>query len=100
MVDVVPVYETVPASHEQRGEIAALLEARAIDAVLLLSGSMVDSLVDLLGPDASSRLDGVTLASIGPITTQAAERHGLAISTTASEATIESLLDALAGADR
>ncbi len=100
VVDVVPVYETVPASHEQRGEIAALLEARAIDAVLLLSGSMVDSLVDLLGPDASSRLDGVTLASIGPITTQAAERHGLAISTTASEATIESLLDALAGADR
>jgi uroporphyrinogen III methyltransferase / synthase len=98
VVDIVPLYETQPASPEARAEIGRLLANGEIDAVLLLSGSMVDSLVELLGKDAHERLRGVTLASIGPITTQAAERHGLTISVTAAESTIESLLDALAGA--
>ena len=95
-VDVAPLYETRPASDEQRAHIRGLLEAQAIDAVLLLSGSMVDSLVDVLGPTAKARLEGVALASIGPVTTQAAERHGLTVAITASDATIESLLDGLA----
>jgi uroporphyrinogen III methyltransferase/synthase len=95
-VDVVPLYETLPASDEQRAEIERMLLAREIDIVLLLSGSMVDSLADLLGPDAKQKLAGVTLASIGPVTTQAAERHGLHVGVTALDSTIDSLLDAVA----
>jgi uroporphyrinogen III methyltransferase / synthase len=96
VVEVVALYETLPVGNPQRAEIAALFASRSVDAVLLLSGSMVDSLALLLGPDEKALLEGVTLASIGPITTQAAERHGLHVATTASEATVESLLDALA----
>jgi uroporphyrinogen III methyltransferase / synthase len=91
-----PLYETLPASDEARLEIERMLAAREIDVVLLLSGSMVDSLVDLLGKDARAKLEGVVLASIGPITTQAAERHGLEVALTAPDSTIDSLLDAIA----
>src|SRR5262249_18056284 len=49
-VDVVPVYETRPASAERRAELVTRLEARSIDAVMLTSSSTADSLCDMLGP--------------------------------------------------
>jgi uroporphyrinogen III methyltransferase/synthase len=94
-VDVVAVYETRPASASRRAELVAMLEARRLDAILLTSGSTADHLVDLLGDGARALLDGVALASIGPVTTRAAEARGLDVALTAAESTIVSLVDAL-----
>ncbi|XYH98205.1 uroporphyrinogen-III C-methyltransferase [Sorangium sp. So ce1128] len=94
-VDVVPVYETRPASTERREELLRALSAGAIDVVLLTSSSTVDSLCDLLGDGAAARLDRVLLASIGPITTATAEKRGLRIGVTAEVSTTAGLLDAL-----
>jgi len=94
-VDVLTLYETLPAADEDRLEIVRLLETAGLDAILLLSSSMVDSLVEVLGGRAAELLSRTTLASIGPITTAAAEAHGLRVATTASESTIESLIEAL-----
>ncbi|MGK3967919.1 uroporphyrinogen-III C-methyltransferase [Sorangium sp. So ce118] len=94
-VDVVPVYETRPASIERREELLRALSAGTIDVVLLTSSSTVDSLCDLLGEGAAARLDRVLLASIGPITTATAEKRGLRIGVTAEVSTTAGLLDAL-----
>ncbi|WP_437734281.1 uroporphyrinogen-III C-methyltransferase [Sorangium sp. So ce1335] len=94
-VDVVPVYETRPASAARREELLRALAAGAIDVVLLTSSSTVDSLCELLGEGAAARLDRVLLASIGPITTATAEKRGLRVGVTAEVSTTAGLLDAL-----
>jgi uroporphyrinogen III methyltransferase/synthase len=94
-VDVLPVYETRFAGAERKAELVAGLSQGTVDVVLLTSSSTVSSLVGLLGSDAKALLSRVTLASIGPITTKTALDHGLRVAVTASEYTIEGLLDAL-----
>ncbi|WP_434044865.1 MULTISPECIES: uroporphyrinogen-III C-methyltransferase [Sorangium] len=94
-VDVVPVYETRPASAGRREELLRALSAGAIDVVMLTSSSTVDSLCELLGEGAAAQLDRVLLASIGPITTATAEKRGLRIGVTAEVSTTAGLLDAL-----
>lgn len=94
-VDVVPVYETRPASAGRREELLRALSAGEIDVVMLTSSSTVDSLCELLGEGAAARLDRVLLASIGPITTATAEKRGLRIGVTAEVSTTAGLLDAL-----
>ncbi|MDH3846059.1 MAG: uroporphyrinogen-III synthase, partial [Myxococcales bacterium] len=63
------------------------------DAVLFTSSSTVENLFELLGPDGADRLGALDLFSIGPITTQTAERLGLAIAATSAAQTIESLVE-------
>ena len=63
--------------------------------MLFTSSSTVDSMVELLGADAAEILARVTLASIGPVTTRTAARHGLEVAVTAETYTVEGLLDAL-----
>jgi len=46
----------------------------------------------VLGQDAADRLNALDLFSIGPITTQTAERLGLRVAGTSAEQTIESLV--------
>jgi uroporphyrinogen III methyltransferase/synthase len=94
-VDVVPVYETRPASAERRAELLGRLEVRAVDVVMLTSSSTADSLCELLGPDAPALLRGVTVASIGPITTATAEKRGLTVAVTATVSTTAGLVAAL-----
>jgi uroporphyrinogen III methyltransferase/synthase len=94
-VDVVPVYETRPASAERRAELVGRLEARAIDAVMLTSSSTADSVCDMLGARAAELLDGVVVASIGPITTATAEKRGLKVAVTATVSTTVGLLAAM-----
>ena len=94
-VDIVPVYETRPASVERRDELIARLEARTLDSVMLTSSSTADSLVDLLGPRAPELLQSVLIGSIGPITTATAEKRGLTVGVTATESTVAGLLGAL-----
>jgi len=94
-VDVVPVYRTQPASAERREELIGALRRREIDMVMLTSASMVDSLCDLLGDEASQLLADVTIGSIGPVTTEAAQRRGLSVAVTAPKSTVEALVTAL-----
>jgi uroporphyrinogen III methyltransferase/synthase len=94
-VDVVPVYETLPASPERRDDLVQRLEAGAIDAVMLTSSSTADSLADLLAPRAADLLRGVVVASIGPITTATAEKRGLTVAVTATESTTAGLVAAM-----
>ena len=97
-VDVVPVYETRPASVERRAELTERLEARAIDVVLLTSSSTADNLCDMLGPRAADLLRGVLVASIGPITTKTAEQRGLTVDVVATTSTLAGLITAVEGA--
>jgi uroporphyrinogen III methyltransferase/synthase len=94
-VDIVPVYETRPASAERRDELISRLEARTIDCVMLTSSSTADSLVELLGPRAQELLQSVLVASIGPVTTATAQRRGLTVAVTATVSTVEGVLSAL-----
>ena len=93
-VDVVPAYETRPAVAEKR-QLEELVRANGVDVILFTSSSTVDSMVEMLGPDAPGLLSRVTLASIGPITTATAARRGLEVAVTAETYTVEGLLDAL-----
>jgi uroporphyrinogen III methyltransferase/synthase len=94
-VDIVPVYETRPASAERRDELRAHLASGALDVVMLTSSSTADSVCELLGDDAAERLRGVLVASIGPITTATAEKRGLTVGVTATESTTAGLVAAL-----
>jgi len=92
-VDVLPVYRTVEATRARR---ASLLETlAAVDAVLLTSASSARALASLLGVEAREVLSRLTLASIGPVTTEAALAAGLLISVTSSESTVAGLVAAL-----
>jgi uroporphyrinogen III methyltransferase/synthase len=94
-VDVVPVHETRPADEARRAELVGLFEARGVDVVLLTSSSTADSLVELLGARAPELTEGVTVASIGPITTATAEKRGLRVAVTARVSTTAGLVEAV-----
>jgi uroporphyrinogen III methyltransferase/synthase len=72
------------------------LEEKAIDLVTFTSSSTVQNFKDLLPPDRFKQLiDGITFASIGPITTDTAVKLGFEIPITAKSYTIPGLCDAI-----
>jgi uroporphyrinogen III methyltransferase/synthase len=89
--DVVPVYRTVPVDDAGRAKVRA--ECVECEAITLTSGSTVDQLVAAVGVDA---LRGKVLASIGPVTSDALRRHGLAPTVEAREPSLVGLVEALA----
>jgi uroporphyrinogen III methyltransferase/synthase len=96
-VDVVPAYETHPAPRESVDRLVLELEAGRIDAVTFTSSSTVDNLCDLLGDArAAALLARPRVASIGPVTTQAALARGLRVDVTAARYTLPDLVLALA----
>jgi uroporphyrinogen III methyltransferase/synthase len=94
-VDVVPAYITRPAGGEHKSRLTDLIANNEVDVILFTSSSTVDSMVEMLGPNAAPLLARVTLASIGPITSATAARRGLEVAVTAETYTVEGLLDAL-----
>lgn len=94
-VDVVAAYQTLPASAERTRELVERLEARRIDVVLLTSSSTATSLHERLGGRQRELLSGVTVASIGPVTTRTASELGIDVQVTAETYTLDGLLDAL-----
>ena len=90
-VDVVPAYQTRKV---QVVDELVLAVKDKVDAVLLTSSSMVDSLVSALGAEYKELLSQVTLVCIGPITAATVREHGLSVNVEASEFTIEGALDA------
>lgn len=97
-VDVVPVYQTLPPTESDAARLRAVIGDRAVDTVLFTSSSTVLHLTAALGPDAARALSAVTVASIGPITSEAARARGIRVDVAASEYTVSGLLDALARA--
>lgn len=96
VVDVAPVYRTVAAEPDP----AVIERLRAgVDAVTFTSPSTVRNFLSLLGAaglGAAELLDGVVLASIGPVTTNALVESGLRADVEADPSTVPALVDALA----
>lgn len=91
-VDVVAAYRNLPPEPHALERLRRLIDPGESDAVLFTSSSTVEHLLDAIGNGAADRLNALDLFSIGPITTQTAERLGLRVSATSEEQTIESLV--------
>lgn len=90
-VDVVEAYRTViPENAAQR---AREIMARRPDWITFTSSSTVGNFLAAAGKDA---LEGVKIASIGPITSETAREHGLEVNVEARPHTVEGLVTALA----
>ncbi len=90
-VDVLELYETVaePLSAAQRDAV------RSADYVTFTSASTVTNLLGALGEEGADALEGVRLASIGPVTSDALRSHGLAPTLEADPHDVDGLLAAL-----
>lgn len=94
-VDVVAAYETRALGREQAAAIVTAIEAGTIDLVLLTSSSMATAFAEALGDRAGELASRVTVASIGPITTDTAVARGLTVAVTATTSTLPGLIDAI-----
>ncbi len=95
-VEVVPVYETVPASGE--GSVAEFLKAHPPDLLVFTSASTVTGFVSILGEEAARRILGESIvAAIGPVTAAAAAGFGKQAEIVPDEHTIAGIIDAVAG---
>jgi uroporphyrinogen-III synthase len=95
-VEEVIAYRTVPGGGA--GELARLVRAGDVDAILFMSASSVHHLVDALDErPAPSRLGphDPAVICIGPETARAAREAGLEVSAVATEKTAEGIVDAL-----
>lgn len=96
LVDDVPVYRTLPAGDPDVAR--RLFTEDQVDVVAFTSSSTVRHLVELLGNQAPRLLGRVTVATIGPITSQTARELGLTVQIEAAEHTIPGLVAALEAA--
>ncbi len=98
-VDVVEAYETVVPS-SSRARLQALLRdaRRRTDAITFTSSSTARNFLELLGSGAAHKLDGIVLASIGPVTTGTLREIGLRADVEAREFTMSGLVAALVAA--
>lgn len=95
LLDEVTAYETL-LDDSKKEELIDALTAKEIDAVTFTSSSTVSNFVTLLdGEDTSALLKDVTIASIGPITSDTAKDLGLTPDIEAEAFTIPGLIDAL-----
>jgi uroporphyrinogen III methyltransferase/synthase len=97
VVDVV-AYRTVPGGGERSGEydVYRLLLDRQIDAVTFASASAVRNFVIMIGEDqAADLLKSTVVASIGPVTAEAAQQLGIRTTVMPRRYTIPDLVDAL-----
>jgi uroporphyrinogen III methyltransferase/synthase len=93
-VDILPVYETLPAD-ARREDVLALLCAGRIHCVTFGSSSTVDNFLSLIPADTLRAYPRVRLAAIGPITKKTLERHGLECHIMPEEYTIPALVESL-----
>jgi uroporphyrinogen III methyltransferase / synthase len=97
VTDVV-AYRTIPAAVERDAgpDIYRMLLDRQIDAVTFTSASTVRNFVSMLGRDqAIDLLGGTIVASIGPVTAEAAQQLDIATNVMPARYTIPDLVDAL-----
>jgi uroporphyrinogen III methyltransferase/synthase len=94
VVDVVPAYRTVKNTSDA-DQLRAMLREGKIHAVTFTSSSTVTHFLDLVGEEAQALLQGVVVASIGPITAETASRYGIVSRIVPETYTIPALADAL-----
>ena len=96
-VDVVEAYQTVlPQSSRGRLRQALTDMRRQPTAITFTSSSTARNFVELLGGLRRDLLDGITLASIGPVTSGTLRELGLPVHIEAREYTVPGLVKALA----
>jgi uroporphyrinogen III methyltransferase/synthase len=94
-VDEVPAYQTIK-DPDSADVLINGLEEKSINLVTFTSSSTVKNFKDLLPADKFRQLlDDVTVASIGPITSDTARELGFNVDITAEEFTIAGLCDAI-----
>ncbi|MCL2778096.1 MAG: uroporphyrinogen-III synthase [Polyangiaceae bacterium] len=99
-VDIVSVYKTAAPSGPLVDGLVVRLEAGDIDAILFTSPSSVNHLCDALDAHAAHAENllsraGIIVASIGPVTTEAAHARGVKVDVTARPSTMAALVEAL-----
>jgi uroporphyrinogen-III synthase len=98
-VDVVEAYETVvPQSSRTRLQKVLKNSRRRPHVVTFTSSSTVRNFVELAGARTTRALDGIRLASIGPVTSSTLREVGLRADIAAKEFTIPGLVKAIAAA--
>ena len=97
LVDVVEAYETVvPVSSRTRLQSVLKNPRRRPHVVAFTSSSTVKNFVELLGARKTARpLDGIQMASIGPVTSSTLGELGLSVNIAAKEFTIPGLVEAI-----
>ncbi len=97
-VHVMEAYETVVPESSRTAILEALKSERKPYAITFTSSSTVKNFVELVGPEAlqSALLDGVKLASIGPVTSATLKEFGLRPDIEAKEYTVSGLTEAIA----
>ena len=91
-------YRTVPGGAESSGEydVYRLLLDRQIDAITFASASAVRNFVTMIGDEqAVDLLKATVVASIGPVTAEAAQQLGIHTTVMPARYTIPDLVDAL-----
>ena len=95
IVDEVTAYETI-LSDEGKEQLISMLTDKEIDAVTFTSSSTVSNFMSLLeSQNAADLLKNVTIASIGPITSDTARSFGIKPDIEAIPYTIPGLVDGL-----
>jgi len=86
----------IDAEAPDNPDIYRMLLEKQVDVVTFTSASTVRALVDLYGAEPmADLLAQVTVASIGPVTAEAAERYGIRSAIVPAEWTIGGLVDAI-----
>lgn len=95
-VDVVEAYETVvPVSSRRRLQAALKNPRKRPHVVTFTSSSTVRNFVELVGGRSRRGLEGILMASIGPVTSSTLRELGLAVDIAAGVFTIPGLVDAM-----
>lgn len=93
----VAAYRTVPVTDAEGIDVSRMLRERRIDVVTFTSASTVRNFVARLGPEpAADLLADLVVASIGPVTADAARRFGIATAIMPSTYTVPALAEAIA----
>lgn len=93
-VNEVIAYQTVLADETDTQLLLEKLQAREIHVLTFTSSSTVTNFLQLIG-EHRALLDGITVACIGPITAETAEKNGLHVDICAEKYTIDGLVDAI-----
>ena len=97
-VTEVDAYRTVLAEIEREGDpdIYRMLLEKRIDVVTFTSASTVKNFVQIFGAEqAPDLLNATKVASIGPVTAEAAEQYGIKTAIMPKEYTIPALVEAI-----
>ena len=92
IVDVIVAYETVPSAEQHWRAGLKQLKRGEVDVLTFTSASAVDQFAKIIGADD---WHVPCVATIGPVTTDACERHGITVDVCPERYTFEAMLDAV-----